>query len=152
MTHEEAYADLQAKVGELMDDLKTLALSKLEHLSKSGAYIANDHLEASGPWVTPTEFHLCIWQGGHLAARASAAHENEGVEAHCRQLLLDDVTMGSNLGHGAFIAPTTDDIILCWGSVITLERTGFQIQAEALSKVLQAYERIAQLIPYKESK
>jgi hypothetical protein len=55
--------------------------------------------------------------------------------------------MGCNLGHDAFIAPTKEDVTLSWGSVRTLELTGFQIQAEALSRVLQAYERIAALVP-----
>ena len=55
--------------------------------------------------------------------------------------------MGSNLGHGAFIAPTKEDVTLAWGGVRALELNGLGIYAEAASKVLQAYERIAALVP-----
>lgn len=55
--------------------------------------------------------------------------------------------MGSNLGHGAFIAPTKDEVTLAWGGVRALELNGFGIYAEAVSKVVQAYERIAALVP-----
>lgn len=55
--------------------------------------------------------------------------------------------MGSNLGHGAFIAPTKDDVTLAWGGVRALELNGLGIYAEAVSKVVQAYERIAALVP-----
>ena len=55
--------------------------------------------------------------------------------------------MGSNLGHGAFIAPTKDDVTLAWAGVRVLKLNGYEIYPEAISKVLQAYERIAALVP-----
>ena len=55
--------------------------------------------------------------------------------------------MGSILGLGAFIAPTKDEVTLAWGGVRSLELNGFEIYAEAVSKVVQAYERIAALVP-----
>ena len=55
--------------------------------------------------------------------------------------------MGSNLGHGAFVAPTKDEVTLAWGGVRALELNGLGIYAEAVSKVVQAYERIAALVP-----
>ena len=58
--------------------------------------------------------------------------------------------MGSNLGHGAFIAPTKDDVTLCWKVVRELELNDQTTRAGALSRVLQAYERIGYLFPQEE--
>ena len=56
MTKDEAMKDLEDKVRELMMDSVEDAIKKLHHLQASGANIAQDHIDAAGPWATPKNF------------------------------------------------------------------------------------------------
>lgn len=56
MTKDEAMQDLEDKVRELMTDAVEDAIKHLRTLQASGADIAQDHIDAPGPWTTPKNF------------------------------------------------------------------------------------------------
>lgn len=59
MTHEEALADLKARVGAFMDDAKIKALWGIDRLQASGVDIIGDHIRLTkekGPFLVPRDF------------------------------------------------------------------------------------------------
>lgn len=57
MTHDEAAADLKAKVAELMDDAKVEALMRVDRIQDAGGDIVGDHMtNAHRCWSTPRDF------------------------------------------------------------------------------------------------
>ena len=72
MTPEEARADLEARVRELMTYVIEHAMKKLDNLIGSGSGILQDHINAPGPFKTPRDFVVAYcddlkWQHSPIA-------------------------------------------------------------------------------------